>query len=585
VPTTLEVYVNGDDALLRWRADDLDERCVGFAVQRERTRAGGAPETTWLDNYAPPGTAPHQTGTLTPSDEWPFRAFSWTDHGADAEDTVRYRAMPVLEGSGPNESDASAWSAPRSLRAAGPGSAYAAFFNRGFVISQFVSRILDERYPGVDRDTALRRFKADITDDTEDATRAFLAGDMRVAVLAHLDGVADGADHVYAALYELNDDELIRTLERLGPRAHVVLANGSVQQPTRDGHVTETAAEARRRDENAAARARLLAADVDVDARHRFVAPGSLAHNKFLVVATPDGEAKDVWTGSMNWTTTGLCTQLNNGLLVDHPAVAAAYLAQWHALRDAGSAHPPALTDANGTPTAVGGDTPGAIRASVHFTRARRRVDLAALGEIVDAATRGVLFLMFMPGGSGVLASVRALAAARPELLVRGVVSELPRGREDEHTGETTTLRVTLHGDVADGVAARRTEDVIQPEGMPHPAAGWAVETTRRQFLGNIGHAIIHSKVLVVDPFEADPVVVTGSHNFSISASEDNDENFIVVRGDRALAEAYAVNVQSAWRHYAGRMGTPHPDLTGVAFLRALQEDQRREDAFWRRAP
>jgi phosphatidylserine/phosphatidylglycerophosphate/cardiolipin synthase-like enzyme len=90
--------------------------------------------------------------------------------------------------------------------------------------------------------------------------------------------------------------------------------------------------------------------------------------------------------------------------------------------------------------------------------------------------------------------------------------------------------------------------------------------------------------VLVVDPFGEDPVVVTGSHNFSISASEKNDENFIVVRGDRRLAEAYAVNVESAWRHYAARAGNPHAQLFGVDYLRALLDDQRREEHFWRLA-
>ena len=117
---------------------------------------------------------------------------------------------------------------------------------------------------------------------------------------------------------------------------------------------------------------------------------------------------------------------------------------------------------------------------------------------------------------------------------------------------------------------------------MRVPAAGWAAETTRRQFRNTIGFAIIHSKVLVVDPFSSDPMVVTGSHNFSISASSKNDENFIVVRGDRALAEAYAVNIESAWRHYAGRVGNPYPKLQGLDYLRALHEDQRRNESFWK---
>ena len=299
------------------------------------------------------------------------------------------------------------------------------------------------------------------------------------------------------------------------------------------------------------------------------------------MVTDAAGKARRAWTGSTNWTTTGLCTQLNNGLLVNDSGVAELYLAQWDALRRAGSDHPGTLAQSNGEPGSVGTDEPGRVRASVHFTRAPRKVDLTELGKIVAGAQQGVLFLMFIPGQSGVLADVQALAAAAPDKLVRGVVSELPRGRADEKTGKTTEVRVTLFGAADEQVARPRTFEVVQPEGMAHPAAGWAVETTHAQFLGDIGHAIIHSKVLVVDPFSDDPTVVTGSHNFSVTASGTNDENFIVVRGDRALAEAYAVNIDSAWRHYAGRVPSGRAALVGSAYLRALLADQRREERFW----
>jgi phosphatidylserine/phosphatidylglycerophosphate/cardiolipin synthase-like enzyme len=59
--------------------------------------------------------------------------------------------------------------------------------------------------------------------------------------------------------------------------------------------------------------------------------------------------------------------------------------------------------------------------------------------------------------------------------------------------------------------------------------------------------------VVVIDPFSVDPVVITGSHNFSASASGKNDENFIIVKGDRELAEAYAVNILGAYAHYRWR--------------------------------
>jgi phosphatidylserine/phosphatidylglycerophosphate/cardiolipin synthase-like enzyme len=184
---------------------------------------------------------------------------------------------------------------------------------------------------------------------------------------------------------------------------------------------------------------------------------------------------------------------------------------------------------------------------------------------------------MFIPGGAGVLADIRALAA-RPEIVLRGVVSELPRGRADEKSGPTTRLRVTLFGE--DGESTRLL-DVVQPQGHAHTAAWWALETTRGQFLSSVGHAIVHSKVLVVDPFSDAPVVVTGSHNFSLSASRQNDENFVVIRGNRRLAEAYAVNVANAWRHYAVRAGTAHAELEGIDYLRALLADRRADEAFW----
>jgi phosphatidylserine/phosphatidylglycerophosphate/cardiolipin synthase-like enzyme len=38
---------------------------------------------------------------------------------------------------------------------------------------------------------------------------------------------------------------------------------------------------------------------------------------------------------------------------------------------------------------------------------------------------------------------------------------------------------------------------------------------THKQFLSQVGHAIVYSKVFVIDPFSDNATVVTGSHNFS----------------------------------------------------------------------
>ena len=41
---------------------------------------------------------------------------------------------------------------------------------------------------------------------------------------------------------------------------------------------------------------------------------------------------------------------------------------------------------------------------------------------------------------------------------------------------------------------------------------------------------MVHSKVILVDPFGADPVVLTGSHNLGPKASGTNDENLLIIR-------------------------------------------------------
>jgi phosphatidylserine/phosphatidylglycerophosphate/cardiolipin synthase-like enzyme len=141
---------------------------------------------------------------------------------------------------------------------------------------------------------------------------------------------------------------------------------------------------------------------------------------------------------------------------------------------------------------------------------------------------------------------MRAARSAEPDLYVRGVVSELTNGCGDESAVDVNLIDRANHTPFH--------LDIIQPEGIEHAFANFAAEVTHNQFLSQIGHAIIHSKVLVIDPFSADPVVITGSHNFSISASSKNDENFIIIKGDRQLAEAYGVNILGAYSHYRWRV-------------------------------
>jgi phosphatidylserine/phosphatidylglycerophosphate/cardiolipin synthase-like enzyme len=120
---------------------------------------------------------------------------------------------------------------------------------------------------------------------------------------------------------------------------------------------------------------------------------------------------------------------------------------------------------------------------------------------------------------------------------------------------------------------------------------------TRNEFIpmqgGVVGFAIVHSKLIVVDPFTK-PVVVTGSHNFSGSASTKNDENFVIIRKNTDLALEYAAHILAVYQHYRwlsfiseeqkrGRNPNAYLVETGDWQARHLKGASKREIDFWAR--
>jgi phosphatidylserine/phosphatidylglycerophosphate/cardiolipin synthase-like enzyme len=54
----------------------------------------------------------------------------------------------------------------------------------------------------------------------------------------------------------------------------------------------------------------------------------------------------------------------------------------------------------------------------------------------------------------------------------------------------------------------------------------------------------------LVDPLSADPVVVTGSANFSEASTNDNDENMMIIRGNQRVADIYFTEFNRLFNHY-----------------------------------
>ena len=70
----------------------------------------------------------------------------------------------------------------------------------------------------------------------------------------------------------------------------------------------------------------------------------------------------------------------------------------------------------------------------------------------------------------------------------------------------------------------------------------------------NNGHVFfIHSKVLIIDPLSDDPLVCSGSANFSKNSLTANDENMLLIRGNTRVADIYMTELDRIFRHFRAR--------------------------------
>lgn len=183
--------------------------------------------------------------------------------------------------------------------------AFESTFTNGILAAQWLRNVLLE--DGVKQPNEL----TDMISDPDNGIRKYLAGD----VIPMLKEFMSAPGQFLIAPYELEDKELLDLLLANKEKLRIILANtGKVGD---DWDVR-----------NAHARKALV--DAGVEVHHRmFNNSSQIGHNKFVVHIPPDGGMRSVFTGSTNWTATGLAGQSNNALIVRNDEVAAAYIAYW----------------------------------------------------------------------------------------------------------------------------------------------------------------------------------------------------------------------------------------------------------------
>jgi phosphatidylserine/phosphatidylglycerophosphate/cardiolipin synthase-like enzyme len=591
-------FSNNDVALVAWTFDQHIEGCLGFAIHQ--IDAGG--KDTVLPALARFETQDKNAKLTT--EQAPVQKFWWKDLFAKRGQTYKYRIVPMggtpggmltpLDGVGALVSNEVTLTEKRPP--------FSAYFNRGIVATQALSHALNDK-------PSIAALTSHIL-DPGDSIRIRLMGQLSEGVTSLLDRADKDGGIIHAALYELNDpnglEKRLQAADRGDPKSrNVILGNEQSVDPK-----TKEAIE----DADSENRDALKAAGVTVI--DRLLGKGSIPHNKFMVLSE-NGAPVAVLSGSTNWTSTGLCTQTNNALITESAEVGRRYLDYWNALeadvaaaggdkKKLQSATLRGFTRKNndgsiGKPIDLGGGVTVELMFSPNTNHPLRNPpkevpnDMKRVFDLIDGAKHAVLFLAFDPGNNSILDAAGKALAKNPDLFVRGALTSAQRasnfstalhqGGDADQDGEdgqdgAPVAKVTVVGEPGKPKKKGAKPPGLKPDSRAVPAGAitpddafgaWEAE------LAKFGFAIIHNKIVVIDPFSDNCTVVTGSHNLGFRASHNNDENMVIIRGHRGLAQAYACHVLDLYDHYAWRfLLKEHPDIFG----RPLQPDDTWQERY-----
>ena len=85
------------------------------------------------------------------------------------------------------------------------------------------------------------------------------------------------------------------------------------------------------------------------------------------------------------------------------------------------------------------------------------------------------------------------------------------------------------------------------PFGFAREREGWPQEDPRRAVR-------IHHKFVLIDAETSNPILYTGSANFSNNSQYRNDENILEISGHQQLAAAYLTEFMRLYEHYRARL-------------------------------
>src|SRR5437588_859532 len=288
----------------------------------------------------------------------------------------------------------------------------------------------------------------------------------------------------------------------------------------------------------------------------------TLSHNKTIVL-TKNGAAQAVLTGSTNFSVGGIYGHSNVVHICERNDVAADYLWLWNELKKNTPKSADAGVLAGKTPLP---DDPLAAQITPIFSP---RDTLQALDWYANQAkgANDALFMTFAFGMNQRFQDAYRTGNAKLRYALMEAMSGPTRTKAQKAANEAAIIALRRMPENKFAVGSR-----LGAGAFNH----WLVE----QLSGlNVNVRYLHTKYMLVDPLGPNPLVVSGSANFSEASTTDNDENMVIIRGNPRVADIYLGEFMRLYRHFAFRDWlTQHPEADEVQVGHLDETDQ-----WWKR--
>lgn len=470
---------------------------LGFAIEKQQ---GDKPWLFLFNSLTFPGkvhTFPQFHAT--PSDKAPLQKFRWADYAVNPGMTIHYRVHLAY---GTPDVPQLGEALELTIRSDdGHPANQGVIFNRAVAASQAFQR----KFPNLDAQISANKNMP--IEAWPDAARQWLENGLLGRLQGFIERAVDGQWALDIAIYEYQLQAIIDTVNAAFDRGVQVRVLYHARPDDEDTTINEAS----------------LAKLPSTSKRGRVT--HNIFHNKFIVLSRLDGggerQPQAVLCGSTNFTANGVYRQANVVHVLDDSAVSASYLKTfeqiWAEPADVGTTRD-WITQHNpmnpAQPLFAG------------FSPRTGGADLREFVDIIEGAKKDLLFVT---------------AFALPDAILNALLGQ-PHDDILRYGLQNTVSRIS-------GFHADRTAEFAATALLNTGLEGWLRENMK----GQKGNLLVHTKAVVTDFTSDSPTLISGSHNLSSSASNGNDENYLIIRGDTDLADRYGLELLRFYEHYRFR--------------------------------